>query len=186
MADAVQVRVWDPLVRVFHWSLVATTALAVLTQEEAYEPHLSAGYAVLGLVLVRVAWGLVGPRHARFADFLYGPAATLGYLRALRAGRAPRYLGHNPAGGWMVMLLLLTLLVASVSGVALDAAENRAGPLGGLRLFLYLDPILAVHELATDVLLALVAAHLLGVAHASLAHRENLVRAMLTGRKRAG
>jgi cytochrome b len=84
----------------------------------------------------------------------------------------------------MVIKLLLTLLVITVSGVALDAAENRAGPLAATRLFLYRDQIIDLHVVSTNVGLGLVALHLLGVLHASIAHRENLVRALITGRKR--
>jgi len=182
--SATDVKVWDPLVRLFHWSLLAACVVAYLTQEENYDLHLYAGYAVLGLVLFRVLWGLVGPRHARFTDFLYGPGAVIRYLRGLWRSPATRYLGHNPAGGAMVIKLLLTLLVITVSGVALDAAENRAGPLAATRLFLYRDQIIDLHVVSTNVGLGLVALHLLGVLHASIAHRENLVRALITGRKR--
>lgn len=178
------VKVWDPLVRLFHWALLAACVLAYLTQEENYDLHLYTGYAVLGLVVFRVFWGLAGPRHARFSDFVRGPRALLGYLQGLWRRSAPRYLGHNPAGGVMVILLLIVLLTIGVSGVALDAAENRAGPLAATRLFLYRDQILELHVVATDIGLVLVALHLLGVLHASVAHRENLVRAMFTGRKR--
>jgi len=178
------VKVWDPLVRLFHWSLLAACVLAYLTQEENYDLHLDAGYAVLGLVVFRVLWGLVGPRHARFGDFVHGPSRLLGYLRDLWRHTAPRYLGHNPAGGAMVVMLLVTLLTISLSGVALDAAENRAGPLASTRLFLYRDEIIELHVVSTNIGLALVVLHLLGVLHASIAHRENLVRALITGRKR--
>jgi cytochrome b len=180
---APQVKVWDPLIRLFHWSLAIAFAVAWYTQEHAYATHLNLGYTVLGLVLVRLVWGFVGTRHARFGDFVRGPGAVIGYLRALAAGRAPRYLGHNPAGGAMILALIATLLVIALSGIALDAAENRAGPLGGTQLFLYLDPILKLHAWATDLALALIAVHVLAVIHSSRALGENLVKAMITGRK---
>jgi cytochrome b len=178
-----QVKVWDPLVRLFHWSLPVAFVVAYLTQEQAYDTHLAAGYTILGLVLVRLVWGFIGTRHARFGDFVRGPRAVVGYLKALAAGRAPRYLGHNPAGGAMILALIATLLVIALSGIALDAAENRAGPLGGTQLFLYLDPIMTVHAWSSDLALVLIAVHVLAVIHASRALGENLVRAMITGRK---
>lgn len=186
MRDTGQVRVWDPLVRLFHWSLVAAFATAWLSGETGYETHRIAGYTVLGLCLARFVWGLVGTTHARFTDFVVGPSTLTRYLVDLGRGRAPRFIGHNPAGGAMILALLAVLAVISVSGVMLDAAENRAGPLKGFRLFLYTDIIESVHELSTDLAVAPVLLHLIGVAHASIQHRENLVRAMITGRKEKG
>jgi cytochrome b len=178
-----RIRVWDPLVRLFHWGLVGAFAISWLTQEEHYELHLLAGYLVLGLVVLRVLWGFVGTPHARFSDFVRTPSQVLAYLRQLARGHAHRSLGHNPAGGAMILLLLLAMLTIALSGVALDAAENRAGPLADTPLFLYTDSIVAVHVWATDAAFVLIALHLLGVFHASRAHRENLVRAMITGSK---
>ena len=178
------VKVWDPLVRLFHWALVVAVGVAYFTQEQDYERHILSGYIVLGLVLFRACWGVIGSRHARFSDFVYLPATTLSYLRDMVYLKAPRHLGHNPAGGWMVIALLSCLLCLTLSGIGLDAAENRAGPLAFTRLFLYTDTILAVHEYATWLLLALVPLHVLGVLLSSLMHRENLVLAMITGKKR--
>jgi len=179
------VRVWDPFVRLFHWSLVAAYAVSYLTQEQEYELHVAAGYAVAGLVVFRVVWGFVGPRRSRFSDFVQGPGRVFGYLISLLRGNAVRHIGHNPAGGAMIVAQLVLLVAISVSGVALDAAENRSGPLADTRLFLYTDAIEDVHEGATNVSLALIALHLIGVAASSRAHRENLVLSMITGRKRA-
>lgn len=179
-----EARVWDPMVRIFHWSVAATFLVAYLTRETEYNLHLISGYGLLGLVAVRLVWGIVGTRHARFSDFLYRPSHLFGYVRALFAGRAPRYLGHNPAGGIMILALLATLLAISLSGIALDAAENRAGPLGDTKLFLYGDLIERTHELSTDLVIVFIGLHLIGVLHAGLIHRENLVKAMFTGRKR--
>jgi cytochrome b len=181
----VPVRVWDPLVRLFHWLLVASFAVAYLTQEQDYALHLQAGYVGLALLASRLPWGFVGPRHARFRDFVDRPAAAIAYVRDLPTPRRRRYLGHNPAGGWMIVLLLGTLLTIGVSGIALDGAENRAGPLGDTGLFRHTTLIIRIHTIATDVALALIGVHLAGVIASSLAHRENLVLAMITGRKRA-
>jgi len=180
-----QVTVWDPPVRLLHWLLAASYVTAYLTAEGGYQLHLLAGYAVLGVVAARIAWGFAGTANARFARFVRGPRTVVRYLRDMLRGTAPRHLGHNPAGGAMVLALLATLVVIASSGVALDAAENRSGPLAAWNLFLHTDRIEAVHETATNVSLALVACHLAGVAVMSVVHRENLVAAMIGGRKRA-
>lgn len=176
--------VWDPALRLCHWTLAAAFTTAWLSEHD-YELHRVSGYAVLALVVFRIAWGFVGTRHARFANFVAGPRATLSYLRAIARNTAPRHLGHNPAGAAMVVALLATLLVITVSGIALDAAENRAGPLAATRLYYHTDLIATVHEQATHACLVLIALHLAGVALACRQHRENLVRAMITGRKRS-
>ena len=105
-----RVAVWDGFVRLFHWSLVILIAGDWLTADGPKLWHEAMGYAVAALVAARLVWGFVGRRHARFGDFVRGPRAVLAYLRALRAGREPRYLGHNPAGGAMIVALLLVLL----------------------------------------------------------------------------
>ena len=91
-----EIRVWDPVVRIFHWSLVASFTIAWLTGEEESRPHVLAGYAVIGLVLIRVVWGFVGTKYARFRDFVYPPSAVLAFAREMLAGKSKRYLGHNP------------------------------------------------------------------------------------------
>ena len=110
--SAATMRVWDPLVRVFHWGLVAAFATAWLTADEVQPVHEVAGYMVAGLVAFRLIWGFAGSRYARFAKFVKGPTATLAYLGSMLRGQERRYLGHNPAGGAMVVLLL-----AAVSGI---------------------------------------------------------------------
>jgi cytochrome b len=155
-----------------------------LTGEEYYDLHLQAGYAVLGLVCLRLAWGLLGSRHARFSDFVYSPRDTITYLLSLLRGQAKRYIGHNPAGGAMVLLMLAGLVTVTVSGIALDGAENWSGPMAEMQLFHHTGLIKRIHSLSTDVLLVAVGLHLLGVTFTSLLHRENLVKSMITGRKR--
>lgn len=177
------VRVWDPAVRLVHWSLAAAFVAGWLTQEAHYDLHLGGGYALLGLVVFRFLWGFIGPAHARFGDFLVGPRRIGAYLRSLAAGRPRRFLGHNPLGGLMVVALLAALIASALTGIALDAAENRAGPLGGTRLFLYGGLVEAAHEASSNLALALVFLHLGGVAFSSLMHRENLPLAMVTGKK---
>ncbi len=168
------VRVWDPLVRIGHWTLVAAVAVAWLSHEGPAVLHDTAGYLALAVVALRLVWGFVGPARARFADFLRGPRATLAYARALLAGREPRFLGHNPLGGWMILALLGTV-----------AATGLSGWLATTDAFWGVAWVEELHDLLADALLLLIALHVAGVALTSLRHGENLVRAMLTGRKRA-
>lgn len=131
-----QVKVWDPLVRIFHWSLVLSFATAYLTGEiwEQEEVHEIAGYAALGLILFRIIWGFIGSKHARFSDFLYGPKAVIEYLKSLLTTHPKHYLGHNPAGGWMVVLLLLGVLATGITGLKLLAVEEGEEPLATLEV----------------------------------------------------
>jgi cytochrome b len=193
-------RVWDLLVRAGHWSLVVAFAVAYFSEGEPRVVHTVAGYVVVVYVLVRVLWGFVGSPNARFASFVASPAAAVRYLTALVQRRAPRYLGHSPAGGIMVVLLLGSLAATTVAGLTLYAVHDGAGPLAGL----VADPAPAIvvpngedrsprarfweelHEVLANLTLTLVILHVGGVALASWAHRENLPRAMVTGEKRLG
>ncbi|WP_203330616.1 cytochrome b/b6 domain-containing protein [Rhodovastum atsumiense] len=170
-----EVEVWDPLVRVFHWSLVGLFALAYATGDDAELLHLVAGYGILSLLLLRVLWGFIGPRHARFADFVKPPRVVLDYLALSRAGRAPRHLGHNPAGGAMVVALLVVLGGICLSGHLL--MTDSYGGLHGLE---------SLHELLVNLALGLVVLHVAGNLFSSRAHGESLTWSMITGRKRAG
>ena len=185
--DAVtaDVYVWDPFVRVFHWSLVVAFTVAYLT-EEPLIVHVWAGYVVAGLITARVVWGFVGPKHARFSDFVYRPATALAYLRDLVRLRGARYLGHSPAGGYMVILLLIMLAATGVLGLVVYGGEEQAGPLAGLVSKATAEQIEDWHALLANITLALVFVHIAAVIFASFAHRENLPRAMVTGYKRAG
>ncbi len=184
-----EIAVWDPLVRVFHWTLVVAFFTAYLTEGEAETLllHTWAGYVVAGLVLVRVLWGFIGTRHARFRDFVFRRDRVQAYLLALLRLQAPRYLGHNPAGGWMIVLLLLSLACTCLFGLGTYAIADNAGPLaawlGGLGE-LWEDVFKEVHELFAKLTLLLVAIHVAGVLVESLLQRENLIRSMFTGRKR--
>ncbi|KJS09129.1 MAG: cytochrome B561 [Hoeflea sp. BRH_c9] len=168
------VRVWDPLVRIFHWSLVGLFAFAFLTGDEWQTPHEMAGYVVAGLIAVRLAWGFVGSRHARFSNFLYGPATVAGFVRDTVRMKARRYLGHNPAGGLMVIALLIVIAVISLTGWMMTTDAYWG-----------LDWVEELHEASAFAALGLIGLHIGGVIVASLEHGENLVRAMITGRKRA-
>jgi cytochrome b len=166
------VKVWDPFIRAFHWSLVALFALAWLT-EDAQALHQPIGYAILALVALRIVWGFIGPRHARFSDFVRSPRATLSHLRGLLTGSAPRILGHNPVAGVMILALLSMLLATGASGWLMTTASFRDA-----------EWLEEAHEALASLTLALVGLHVLAVLVMSAMHGENLVRAMITGRKR--
>ena len=179
------ITVWDPFVRLFHWLLVVAFFASWLTQEEYYKLHLQTGYAVLALVSLRIAMGFMGSKHARFSDFIYSPSNILTYVKSLKQAECKRYVGHNPAAGLMIITMLLALLTVTISGVALDGAENWSGPLSEMNLYRHTYLIESIHELSSDTLLILIVLHLAGVTFTSLKHRENLVKAMITGKKRA-
>jgi cytochrome b len=195
-----EVKVWDIAVRAGHWSLVVLFAIAYLSGEIELETlHAWAGYAIIAIVLLRIVWGLVGTRHARFTDFVFGWRTTLAYARSLVTRRPQHYLGHNPLGGWMVVALLATLLLLCWSGLELYAVEGK-GPLAQATVRLVPQAQAKdddhgrhghesawedVHEALANFCLLLVFLHVGGVLLASLVHRENLVRAMITGKKRA-
>lgn len=183
-----QIKVWDPLVRVFHWTLVTAFTVAWLTGEDIRNVHVYAGYTVAALIVLRVVWGFVGTRHARFSDFVRRPAEVKGFLRDTLGGRARRYIGHNPAGGLMILLMLVTLLATAASGMALYGIEDHAGPLAMLagQPESVEEMLEEVHEVLANFMLILVFVHVAGVLVESLLHGENLARSMVTGRKRSG
>ena len=164
--------VWDPFIRIFHWCTVGLVAVAFFS--DADRPlHDTAGYIVLALVLARLVWGIVGSPHARFVDFVASPWRILGYLRDLAAGRPRRYVGHNPAGGAMIIAMLGLLLITAGSGWL---SETDA--------FFGISWVSHLHNRSAHLLLVLAVLHVAGVAVSSLLHRENLLVAMITGRKR--
>jgi len=183
------VRVWDPLVRMFHWGLAGSFAIAFLTEDDLLALHVWAGYLILGLIFIRVLWGFVGTRHARWSDFVKQPTEIFTYLKATIRSRAARYLGHNPAGGAMVVALMLSVTLTGLSGLAVYGAQELSGPMAPLLSGLsegWAHALEDIHEVVANLTLLLVLLHLAGVALASLQHRENLVRAMITGLKRSG
>ena len=167
------VKVWDPFVRLFHFSLLLFFAVAWITADELERLHEIAGYAIAILVGLRIVWGLIGTRHARFSDFLYRPSTFAGYVKDSIRMRAKRYLGHNPAGGVMILALLVSLSVATGTGIMsiMDA-------------FWEVEWVEELHEGASNLTLGLVFLHVVGVFVASFQHRENLVGSLFTGRKR--
>ena len=167
------VRIWDPVVRIFHWSLVLAFVIAWMSGDELQDLHEAAGYAIVGLLAIRVVWGFIGTRHARFSDFIYRPSAVIGYLIDTARLRARRYLGHNPAGGAMVLALIAMLAATCATGFMMTTDAYWG-----------LDWVEETHELAANLSVVLIGLHLVGVFVASVEHRENLVAAMITGRKR--
>lgn len=168
------IKVWDPFVRLFHWTLVVCFAVAWLTADKWDRLHEWAGYVVAGLIAFRLIWGLRGPKYARFTQFIRTPRTTVRYLWAIMRGREHRYLGHNPAGGAMIVVLLLTLAGSIITGwmYTLDAFWGE-------------EWVENTHNILSTLALFLVAVHVVGVIVASFRHKENLVRAMVTGAKRS-
>jgi cytochrome b len=168
------VRVWDPFVRIFHWSLVGLFAVAFVTGDEIEWLHVRIGYAIAALVALRVVWGFVGSRHARFSDFVRSPRDTATYLRQAALWQAPRHLGHNPAGGIMVVALLVMIAGIAATGFAMTTDA-----------FWGSEWVEDLHEGLVYTTIGLIVLHVAGVVFSGLEHGENLVRAMITGLKRA-
>jgi cytochrome b len=181
------VKVWDAPIRLFHWTLVAGFVSAYLTAEYHHgDLHILIGYALCILLAVRLFWGFAGSRYARFSSFVFSFGETRAYVRGMFNGNPRHYFGHNPAGAMMVFTMLVLLALIFLTGLATEAVIDFGGPL--LPLVHYVDDqtsyaIREVHEFLTNLALTLVVLHLLGVVAGSIQHRENLVRAMLTGKK---
>lgn len=208
------VNVWDPLVRIFHWSLALFFITSYLSGEEETWIHPWSGYVIVVLLLVRLVWGVVGSKHARFADFIYSPAEMLAYAKGLLSGDAKRYLGHNPLGGLMIIVMMVSLALTTITGMMLYGVEEGKGPLAGVmaqQSAVQMPQIISsahadddeyefeghededeenefleeIHEFFANFTLLLVFIHLAGVFGESLFHKESLLRSMWTGKKRA-
>jgi cytochrome b len=177
--------VWDPAVRLFHWSLAAAFLVAYVTEDHWETLHVNAGYIIGVLIVLRVLWGFTGPRHARFSDFVRTPRQVMAYVADAVRFRAPRYVGHNPAAGAMIVALLISLTLTVLTGISLYGTTDFAGPLAGVwRGELAADVLEEAHEAGANLTLFLVVLHLGGVLFSSLEHGENLVKSMITGRKK--
>jgi cytochrome b len=166
------IKVWDPFVRVFHWSLATLFVVAYATGDEIEKVHIAAGYAIAGLIVARIVWGFIGPRHARFSSFVRPPREVLAYLRDVTLLRAPRYIGHNPAGGVMIVALLAMLIGTCITGFLMTTDAYWGAKW-----------VEETHEAMANLTVGLVVAHVIGVLIASFEHRENLVKSMITGEK---
>lgn len=182
------VKVWDRFIRVFHWTLAAGFVAAFISGEVgAAALHVWVGYLLCVMLALRLYWGFRGSEYARFRSFFFSPGETLAYVRGMFAGQPRHYLGHNPAGALMVFTMLALLLLIFLSGLLTLAAIDYEGPLLFLANRVSDEASYAfrdLHEFLPILGLILVVLHLIGVAAGSIQHKENLVRAMLTGKKR--
>lgn len=203
-----QTKVWDLFVRLFHWSIVGLVALSYFSGEFEWEVHSYSGYAIFTLVCLRTIWGLVGSQYARFKNFVFSPSNVLTYLKSIASGNPKRFLGHNPAGGMMILALLTVLAVTTLSGMKLYAIEEGEGPFASNMEVSVLSSAHAdgesysqysdehhedeeaeefwedIHETSINLLMILILLHVLGVVVASKQHKENLVRSMINGKKK--
>ncbi len=200
-----EVKVWDPLIRIFHWGLVLFFTIAYLTGEDESDLHIYAGYTVLGLISFRLLWGFTGTKYARFSDFVKSPSTIIDYARNLFKGSAKHYLGHNPLGGAMIVTMLISLFMLSYTGLKIYAIEEGKGPLAMETTVTFVQSARAdddgdeyksgeeseeeefweeIHEFFANLMLLLVILHIAGVVVSSRLEHQNLVRAMITGRKK--
>lgn len=179
-----KILIWDAPTRLFHWLAAVLVAAAYATWRfDVMDWHLRVGYALLALVFFRLLWGVFGSETARFARFLASPRATVTHLRHLFRREPDRQLGHNPAGGWMVILLLALLLGEILTGLYVSNDIADEGPLTEIVPAPIANLIDALHTAFWDILLAAITLHVLAVVVYGVAKRQNLVLPMITGRK---
>lgn len=179
-----EVSVWDPLVRIFHWTLALSFMIAWVSEDDFETIHIWAGYTVAALISFRVVWGIIGTRYARFTDFIYRWKTIKTYLKSLLLFKPDHYIGHNPAGGAMVILLLLSLAALTFTGMAIVGMEGM-GPLAASGAASLLGRWTEdIHEVLANLTMGLIIIHVAGVLVSSLLHRENLVSAMINGKKK--
>ncbi len=181
-----QVKVWDLLVRGFHWSLATSFLVAYLTEDDYLSIHVWAGYTIIALVTIRLIWGFIGTRYARWSDFVKPPSEVIQYLKDAVNFKAARHIGHNPAGGAMVVALIISLLATTISGLAVYGGQELSGPMASMLSGIpesWAHTLEEIHETLANLTLLLIFLHLAGVAFASIQHHENLVRSMITGFK---
>jgi cytochrome b len=205
------IKVWDIFIRLFHWTLVVVIINQYLTGDRIKHVHVNSGYFLIGLLLARILWGFVGSKHAKFSDFLYGPNAIINYLKGLIKGKPKHYIGHNPAGGLMIFIMLFTLLVTAFTGLKTLGSRGQ-GPLAdqGISMVLITYAVVdkqndndhkssikehvqknekyefwkEIHEAMTGFMIFLIIVHIGGVIVSSWVHKENLILAMITGKKK--
>jgi cytochrome b len=208
MSQKEYIQVWDLLTRIFHSSLIVFVLVAFLSGDEKSSIHLYAGYTVLGLIIARVVWGFIGSKHARFNDFIYPPKEAIQYLKGLIQGSPKYYIGHNPAAGWMVLLLLIIIFVVCGTGRMANQTKGQGLSAHGNNIFPIVNYAHAdsdsdsdddedkenkkddedefweeFHEASSHTLLAFILLHMIGTLASSKLHNENLVSAMITGKK---
>lgn len=208
------VKVWDYFVRFFHWALVVGVICQLATAEDFKGVHAKIGYAIIVLLILRIIWGFVGSGYARFTNFIYPPADIFAYLKSLVKGNAKHYTGHNPAGGAMVCALLLFLTLTALAGLKTLGADGKGPlAIDSQNIMSHaqaddhpyrIDEMgeneheghshagsnpqahfwKEIHETLMGISLFLIGLHICGVIASSYVHRENLILAMITGRKK--
>lgn len=177
------IKVWDPFVRIFHWSLVFFFFLAYITEDDWINIHSYAGYTVISLITFRIIWGFFGTYYARFNQFVTSFGSVKTYLKQIFSGNAKHYVGHNPAGGIMIIILLISLFLITFTGMSVFATEGH-GPLATTFISQWSEDILEeAHELFANLTVLMVIIHVSGVVVSSLLHKENLIKSMITGTK---
>ena len=181
------VLVWDVPTRIFHWLLVALIVASLVTGNVGgltfMRIHMLSGYAILALILFRVIWGFIGNTHARFSNFVAGPLTAIGYARGLVSGSGRAYLGHNPLGGWSVLVMLVLMLVQAATGLCANDDIFTEGPLAGRVGKATSDFLTGIHQTNANLLYVVMAVHVIAVL-GYLFKGDNLIRPMITGRKR--
>ncbi|MFK5986734.1 MAG: cytochrome b/b6 domain-containing protein [Pseudomonadota bacterium] len=186
LAHSYDIKIWDPWVRLFHWSLVLAFLVAYFTEDNFLKLHSYAGYSIILLLLMRIVWGIIGTKHARFADFIYSPAHIIQFIKETLAFKAKRYIGHNPAGGAMILILIISLILCILTGLAVYGAEEQAGPMAEWFVQnsgFWGNIFEELHEFCANFIVFLILIHILGVIFESFVHQENLIKSMLTGKK---
>lgn len=179
-------KVWDPLVRIFHWLLVSAFFTSYLSAEESDQLHILSGYLIISIVVGRVLWGFIGSTHARFKDFIVSPKTAINYFLTLVQRKHPRYLGHNPAGAIMILMLLGSVTATCFTGMLVLGIEEHTGPLASwVQSMGWHDEVVEeLHEFFANFTVLLVFFHVSGVIVESMLHKDNLIKAMFTGNKR--
>lgn len=206
------IKVWDPFVRIFHWSLILSIIFQFVTAEEANNFHVKGGFLIILLLLLRIIWGFIGSEYARFTDFIYPPKEILAYLTGMFKRNSKHYTGHNPAGGVMVIILLFVVLLTAITGLKAYGTKGKgllAHQTAGMISKAYADEEnheeneyennehfggseagegdefwKEIHETLASVLIFLSVLHVMGVIVSSYIHKENLILAMITGKKK--
>jgi cytochrome b len=182
--ESLTIRAWDPLLRIFHWSLVFFFLIAFISGDDFLNLHAQAGYAITLLIMFRLFWGLAGTRLARFQTFVKSPSVVLAYFKGMTTFKVPHYLGHNPVAAVMVITLLFSLVLVSFSGMVILASGGQ-GPLSATIFSSWPAKWMEeIHEFFANFTLLLIFIHIAGVIFSSFLERENLVKAMITGRKK--
>jgi len=180
------IMVWDLLVRIFHWTLVLSFFTAYFTEDDFQALHVWAGYTIISLLFTRILWGFIGTTHAKFSDFYYSKHQIIVFIKETLQYKAKRFIGHNPAGGAMIFLLLISLVITTITGLFLYGLEEGQGPLASLPYQNWLSVkkyINELHDFFANFTLFLILIHIIGVLIESIIHKENLIHSMISGKK---